>query len=634
MDEEPPGRDTEAGTGASPYDYEATPAPRPEPYHRVGHGDAAHVGPAHVGPALDRDDAAAAGRRFGARWRRRPTSAHADDDGPSRRATPASWPAPPPSDGGPVRPPSYPPARTFGPSPEPADGPGTRPVDGSGWTLGGGPSDGPAPGHPGAPQGGTTGHHAGPQGESHPGAPQGGTYARPQGETPGRPGASPEAAQHTTTGPAGPWGPGERPASRGVPWTSGATAYAGPWRRPGSAEPGPGAASPTDGVATIFAPSPDAAGWARYGPAEPEPERQRRGVARGVVVLLVLLALVTGMLLGALGARSFFDVGTAGASATLPVSSGAGADRAPESVAGIAEQVLPSTVYIEAQGGGQASSGTGMVLREDGYLVTNNHVIEVAADGGSVVVVFPDGAQEAAEIVGRTSDYDLAVLRVERTGLIPLVLADSDSIAVGDPVIAVGAPLGLEGTVTTGIVSALNRPVRAGTTAQTFINAIQTDAAINPGNSGGPLVDAAGQVIGINSAIAQTPGSAQATGSIGLGFAIPANQVRRTAEQLIATGRATYPIIGVALDTRYSGEGVQVMTDDDGDTEAVTSGGPGAVAGIEPGDVILAIDGRPVTDPDELIVAIRSRAPGETVTLLVRRGADEREVDVVLGEGP
>ncbi|RPF27648.1 trypsin-like peptidase domain-containing protein [Georgenia muralis] len=594
MDEEPPGRDTGAPAGASPYDYEATPAPRPEPYHRVGHGDAAPGG-----PALDRDDAA--GRRFGARWRRRRTSAHAGEDGSPRRAAPTSWPAPPPSDAGPVRPPSYPPPRAFGPAP--AAGPGTRPAETSGWTLG----------HPGGPL----------------------------DETPGRGGASLDVARHaaTTAGPAGPWGrpEGEPATSRGVPWTSGpaATQDAGPWRRPGSAEPGgPGAAPPQDGVATIFAPSPEAAGWARYGPAEPEPERQRRGVARGVVVLLVLLALVTGMLLGALGARSFLDVGTAGASATLPVSSGAGADRAPESVAGIAEQVLPSTVYIEAQGGGQASSGTGMVLREDGYLVTNNHVIEVAADGGSVVVVFPDGAQEAAEIVGRTSDYDLAVLRVERTGLIPLVLADSDSIAVGDPVIAVGAPLGLEGTVTTGIVSALNRPVRAGSTAQTFINAIQTDAAINPGNSGGPLVDAAGQVIGINSAIAQTPGASQATGSIGLGFAIPANQVRRTAEQLIATGRATYPIIGVALDTRYSGEGVQVMTDDDGDTEAVTSGGPGAVAGIEPGDVILAIDGRPVTDPDELIVAIRSRAPGETVTLLVRRGADEREVDVVLGEGP
>ncbi|WP_448071393.1 S1C family serine protease [Georgenia yuyongxinii] len=248
-------------------------------------------------------------------------------------------------------------------------------------------------------------------------------------------------------------------------------------------------------------------------------------------------------------------------------------------------------------------------------------------------MVFSDGGEEEAEIVGRTADYDLAVLKVDRTGLDPLVLADSDAVAVGDPVIAVGAPLGLEGTVTTGIISALNRPVRAGGAgASTFINAIQTDAAINPGNSGGPLVDAAGQVVGINTAIAQASGTPQATGSIGLGFAIPSDQVRRTAEQLIAEGRATFPVIGVALDTRYSGEGVQVLTDDQGGQPAVTPGGPGDDAGIRPGDVILSIDGRPVTDPDELIVAIRSRAPGDQVELEVRRGGDERNVTVVLGE--
>ena len=168
--------------------------------------------------------------------------------------------------------------------------------------------------------------------------------------------------------------------------------------------------------------------------------------------------------------------------------------------------------------------------------------------------------------------------------------------------------------------------------ASTFINAIQTDAAINPGNSGGPLVDAGGQVVGINTAIAQASGSSQATGSIGLGFAIPSNQVRRTAEQIIADGRATYPVIGVALDTRYTGEGVQVLTGDQGGQPAVTPGGPGDMAGIKPGDVILSIDGRPVTDPDELIVAIRSRAPGDTIELKVRRGNQERTVSVVLGE--
>ncbi|MDD9206100.1 trypsin-like peptidase domain-containing protein, partial [Georgenia sp. 10Sc9-8] len=288
----------------------------------------------------------------------------------------------------------------------------------------------------------------------------------------------------------------------------------------------------------------------------------------------------------------------------------------------------------EVRGAAGRSSGSGMVLREDGYILTNNHVIAPTGDTtGQVVVVLADGSQEEAEVVGRTADYDLAVLRVDRTDLDPLVLADSSTVAVGDPVVAIGAPLGLEGTVTAGIVSALDRPVSAGTTqATTFINAIQTDAAINPGNSGGPLVDAAGQVIGINTAIAQASGTPEATGSIGLGFAIPANQARRTAEELIATGEASYPVIGVALDTRYRGEGVQVLTDGVDGADAVTPGGPAAEAGIEPGDVILSIDGDPVTDPDELIVAVRARAPGETVTLRVRRGGQELEVDVVLDE--
>jgi putative serine protease PepD len=236
--------------------------------------------------------------------------------------------------------------------------------------------------------------------------------------------------------------------------------------------------------------------------------------------------------------------------------------------------------------------------------------------------------------VGRTSDYDLAVLKVERTGLAPLLLADSAEVVVGDAVVAVGAPLGLEGTVTTGIVSALNRPVQAGASDETaFINAIQTDAAINPGNSGGPLVNGAGEVIGINSAIAQPPGGiGAAPGSIGLGFAIPSNQARRTASELIETGSATYPIIGVLLDEGYTGEGVQVSDQTGGPQAPVTAGGPADDAGIRPGDVIVAIDGRPVTQPDELIVAIRAKAPGDTTVLRVRTGEDEREVRVVLDQ--
>lgn len=366
-------------------------------------------------------------------------------------------------------------------------------------------------------------------------------------------------------------------------------------------------------------------------PQQARRRRRRRQVGLGVVVLLVLVALLGGLVLGALGARALWPA--ASSSGTLPTAgSPVSTTRPPDSVAGIAAAALESTVFIEVVGGSSASSGSGMVLREDGYLVTNNHVIAAAADGrGVVLVTFPDGGQEEAEIVGRTTDYDLAVLRVRRDGLTPLPLADSDAVVVGDPVVAVGAPLGLEGTVTSGIVSALNRPVQAGNSQDTsFINAIQTDAAINPGNSGGPLINAAGEVVGINTAIAQASG--QPTGSIGLGFSIPSNQVRRTAEEIIETGRATYPVIGVALDTRYQGEGVQVLETDSDDTPAVTPGGPGEEAGIEPGDVITHIDGQPVTTPSELIVAVRARAPGDTVVLTVRSDDGEREVEVVLDE--
>lgn len=365
-------------------------------------------------------------------------------------------------------------------------------------------------------------------------------------------------------------------------------------------------------------------------PVRRESERAPRTVRRSTAALLVVVALLAGMVLGGLGAREWFGLAATPAS-TTPTSSST-VVRAPDSVAGIAQAVLPSTVYIEAASSSAAASGTGLVLRSDGYIVTNNHVISLAADGGTIQVTFADGSVAEAEIVGRTTDYDLAVLKVDRTGLQPLPLADSDQVAVGDPVIAVGAPLGLEGTVTSGIVSALNRAVTAGSaTATTFINAIQTDAAINPGNSGGPLVNASGEVIGINTAIAQASGL-QATGSIGLGFAIPSNQVKRTTDQLIETGVATYPIIGILLDGRYTGEGVQVATSPTNGNEPVTPGGPGEKAGIKPGDIILSIDGRPMTSADEVIVYVRAHAPGDVITLSIRRGGRVDDVEVTLGE--
>ncbi|GAA4718417.1 putative serine protease PepD [Promicromonospora umidemergens] len=369
---------------------------------------------------------------------------------------------------------------------------------------------------------------------------------------------------------------------------------------------------------------------------QPASRSRRGGIGARAVSGVVLLGLLAGAG-GGVAAFGLLDGQDAvrPADAALPRPAG-GADpvQRPEgSVAAIAAAALPSVVSIEVRARQGVATGSGMILKADGYILTNNHVVAEAASGADVTVTFSDGHEQPAELVGATPDYDLAVIRVEEKGLEPLVLGDSDDVVVGDAVLAVGSPLGLEATVTTGIVSALHRPVKAGEAAEAaFIDAIQTDAAINPGNSGGPLVNSAGEVIGINSAIAQGPGTAAATGNIGLGFAIPSNQARHTAEQLIETGTATFPIIGVLLDPSYQGEGVQVSQEAQQGTPAVTPGGPADQAGIEAGDVILSIDGRPVSVADELIVAIRAKAPGEPVTLNVRSGGDERDVRVVLEE--
>lgn len=366
--------------------------------------------------------------------------------------------------------------------------------------------------------------------------------------------------------------------------------------------------------------------------------RRRRVVGVAWLLPLVVVAAAAGAGGGVLADRLIRpDHHLADAGLPAPVVTTA-PQHDPGSVAGLAATVLPSVVSIQVSSSAGVSTGSGLVLRADGYILTNNHVIaDSATSGAAIEVLFGDGTQEEATLVGRTADYDLAVVKVERGDLTPLVLGDSDIVVVGDPVIAIGAPLGLQGTVTTGIVSALNRPVTAGDTGDTaFINAIQTDAAINPGNSGGPLINASGEVVGINSAIAQPPGTlGGASGSIGLGFAIPSNQARRTAEQLIETGHATYPVVGVLLDQTYTGEGVRVATEGRGGQLPVSAGGPADRAGIAAGDVILSIDGRPVTEPDELIVAIRAKAPGDTVVLKVRSGggaADERELRLVLQE--
>ncbi len=392
---------------------------------------------------------------------------------------------------------------------------------------------------------------------------------------------------------------------------------------PASADQAPYAPGP-DGVMYTSAPAHDATGYTPPPSSSSHPVPPVGRLRKRTVAGVVIGALVIGAGAGLGGAWAYDE--WLSSTPTMQVAAGDPVERAPDSVAAVSASVMPSVVSIEASVGAIGSStGSGFVIREDGYVLTNNHVVEGAQ---SITVITSDGSELDAELVGATADYDLAVLQVDADGLTPLTFADSDEVVVGDATIAVGSPLGLEGTVTTGIVSALHRPVAAGDSMSTaFIDAIQTDAAINPGNSGGPLLNSQGEVIGINSAIAAIPGSRTGgAGSVGLGFAIPSNQAQRTAEQLIETGVATYPVIGVQLDQRHVGEGVKVVDDDFG----VVADGPADNAGIEPGDVITAIDGRPITQVDELVVQIRAMAIGDDVTLTVQRDGSEQEITVTL----
>ncbi len=343
--------------------------------------------------------------------------------------------------------------------------------------------------------------------------------------------------------------------------------------------------------------------------------------------LILVTAGLVGLLAGGIGGYAGTQMASSDTSTTtvaLPQSGADKSERPDGTVAAIAESVSPAVVSLEVTGAQGSGSGSGFVIRENGYIVTNNHVVEGAADGGDITVNFSDGRKLDATIVGRDPNYDIAVVKVDATGLPTAVLGNSDGVVVGDLAIAIGSPLGLEGTVTAGIVSALNRPVTAGGQGSTsFINAIQTDAAINPGNSGGALLNAAGEVIGVNSAIATLGDGTGQSGSIGLGFAIPINQVTRISEELINTGTSTKPIIGVSLDQSYQGEGARV--------QEITPDGPAEAAGLEAGDIIVEFDGKPVTDATSLIVDIRSMKPGDDVAISVQRGSGTQDLTLTLG---
>ena len=284
-------------------------------------------------------------------------------------------------------------------------------------------------------------------------------------------------------------------------------------------------------------------------------------------------------------------------------------------VGAIATLATPSVVSINEVVPMGSGTGSGWIYKSNGnstYIVTNNHVVaDFATSGGSLNVELNNGDQYPATIVGRDSNYDLAVIKINKGNLPELTIGDSSKLMIGDPVVAIGSPLGLASTVTSGIVSALNRPVTTGSTgAESYVDAIQTDAAINPGNSGGALLDGDGKIVGINSAIASLGSSfGGQSGSIGLGFSIPINEAKRTIDELISTGKSTRPVLGVFFDTTYTGNGAKI---------ARLSAGEGAdKAGIPVGSIIKSIDGTRITDQVAAIVKIRSYAPGAKVTVVV-----------------
>ncbi|QCX77696.1 Periplasmic serine endoprotease DegP precursor [Streptomyces sp. YIM 121038] len=382
--------------------------------------------------------------------------------------------------------------------------------------------------------------------------------------------------------------------------------------------------------------------WTAEQPSAPKPGGRRRG---GLFAAVLAAALVAGGVGGGIGYWAADRNDDSSTDSTTVSASDAPADlkREPGSVAGIASRALPSVVTLEAQSGsGEGGTGTGFVYDKEGHILTNNHVVASAAEGGKLSATFSNGKKYDAEVVGRAQGYDVAVIKLKNkpANLRPLALADSDKVAVGDSTIAIGAPFGLSNTVTTGIVSAKNRPVTSSDGASSkssYMSALQTDASINPGNSGGPLLDARGAVIGINSAIKPADsgggvGGGQ-SGSIGLGFAIPVNQAKNVAQQLIKTGQPTYPMIGASVSLADASGGA-VISDRGaaGSGPAVEPNGPAAKAGLKSGDVITQLDDTVIDSGPTLIGQIWTHKPGDKVKITYERDGKERTVDVTLGE--
>ncbi|MFI2353872.1 trypsin-like peptidase domain-containing protein [Streptomyces anulatus] len=490
----------------------------------------------------------------------------------------------------------------------------------------------PAPGAPapGAPAHAEAPRHD-PTHQGAPGAPATPAYAQGSHPTPSQP---PQPPQHSPYGAAPGYG-----AEPGLP--AGAASWPPPPPAvPSYADGGAGHASGGIGNGSGHGPV-----WGAPVPPGSESPGGKSGKGRGsgLVAAVAVAALVAGGIGGALGfwAADRNNDGNGGGSTTISASDTPRDLKRPAgTVAGVAAKALPSVVTIDAQGGdGEGGTGTGFVYDKEGHILTNNHVVASAAESGELSATFSDGKKYAAEVVGRAQGYDVAVLKLKNPpqGLAPLPLGNSEGVAVGDSTIAIGAPFGLSNTVTTGIISAKNRPVASGdgsSNKNSYMSALQTDASINPGNSGGPLLDATGAVIGINSAIQSTGGGLgqSQAGSIGLGFAIPINQAKNVAEQLIKTGKPVYPVIGATVTMEEKTGGAAISAEGAGGTPAVTPNGPAADAGLKAGDVITKFNDTVIDSGPTLIGEIWTRKPGEKVTLTYERDGKTATAEVTLGQ--
>ncbi|TCO46407.1 putative serine protease PepD [Kribbella antiqua] len=376
-----------------------------------------------------------------------------------------------------------------------------------------------------------------------------------------------------------------------------------------------------------------------FGPPPPysqsaQPAKPKR---RGGLALVAATALLVGTAGGVGGAAVYSATNESSAnspSVTAPLNGNQAAPAAaPDgSVQSAAAKVLPSTVKIGVATSQGAATGSGIIISKDGLIVTNNHVVAGAGSNAQITVMLHDGRTVPATIKGTDPLTDLAVIKADATDLTPATLGQSSKLAVGQGVVAIGSPFGLEETVTSGIVSALNRPVTSGDDEQdstTVFPAIQTDAAINPGNSGGALIDLAGQVVGINSAIKTAGGSGQSEGgNIGLGFAIPIDQAKPIIDELVAKGKATHARLGVQVgDAQSSSDGLSQGAR----LGEVTSGGAADKAGLQAGDVVTAVDGKAIASGDALVAAVRSHRPGDEVKITLTRAGKSMTVTATLG---